>query len=677
MTLEWEADPDFRLGKLDAVSAWIGGWGKEFFAALPDNASVSPRFQFAALFDAADPGTVFQRRDGGPKKVAVLVQSDQDAQGKEIGAAEIAIKLRMTDPRLMVLPLPDRALPAGIMTNRNALIELPDTEDPAAPQLEGAPPKAVIGIIDHGINFAHDRFRAANGTRVLNAWVQDGVADGPRSVPFGREWRADEIDAMHTALAGDDARILRQMGCLDFTGAAPRPLAFQRSHGTHVLDLAAGFDPGEDRRDLPILGVSLPASVAWESSGAFLGIFFLIGLEYLLARCRAIGPGLPLYVNFSFGLSGGPRGGGHLINRGIDALVTQHQALGGGEVIVTLPAGNRNLARGHAAPRGAVMDGRARFAVKWHLPPGDPSSNTMEMWLRRREGAVPVSGEVTLRLRSPDGLEPPAPQPMAEVNEPIQLRQGNDPALPHSVLLRPAAGEPPIGRATLRRDIATGALLLTLILAPTDPRRTGRDPAPAGTWEVSVESQDSTPETLDMQAWILRDDTLPGFRGTRVQSTFVDTAYRARTPEGFPDLADRENAEVRRAGTMNSIATGKVAVSLSTHHARITVGGTIRAKGAGRARAPTPYSASPLPEGEGWDGPESIACWATSDRTPLRPGVLGAGTMSGTRRMLNGTSVAAPQVLRRLVAQDVRIDGLKAALAEMSGVNSEEPAREV
>ena len=45
-------------------------------------------------------------------------------------------------------------------------------------------------------------------------------------------------------------------------------------------------------------------------------------------------------------------------------------------------------------------------------------------------------------------------------------------------------------------------------------------------------------------------------------------------------------------------------------------------------------------------GPELAA---VSERSPALPGVLAAGTLSSTCRSLSGTSVASPQVARRLM----------------------------
>ncbi len=664
MSAVWEPDPELLLGNLDPVSAWIGGWGRDFYRSLPDTAGTETDFRYAAVIDASNPISAILRPDGRDGDVAVLLQSDQGAALKEAGASQYSEKIGMTDPRVLLLPLPDEAVPPEAQTRTDRLVEFPQAAAPA-PQSLGVAPKAVIGIIDHAIQFGNSRFRARSGTRVLHAWAQDAAVGAVPTTPFGREWTAQDLDALHLEAKGNDEAMLRAMGLLDFTKAAPRPLAMAQTHGTHVLDLAGGYDPQDNRTDLPILAVNLPAIVARESSGAFLGLFFLLGFEFLLSRCRSLGDRVPLYVNFSFGLSGGPRGGEHLIERGMNALVKQHRSEGGGEVLVTLPAGNRNLARGHAAPARRIARNRAGFDLTWRMPPGDPSSNALDLWLRRRTGDAPLADSVTLKLTPPDAEKPLHAQDLKAPAATLDLQQRAAGEIPHSVLLRPAPGAAPIGRATLRRDIPTGALSLSVMLAPTDPRGSGRAPTPPGDWRLSVESHDSAPDDVDLQAWVLRDDTLPGFRDGRRQSTFVDPAYRERSREGFARPKDDGPATIRRAGTLNAIATGTVPPELRGFHSRVVVGGAIEHAGLFAAPEPTPYSSNPLPPSEGWGDDERIDCRAATDRSPFRPGVLGANTRSGSRAALNGTSVAAPQVLRYMIEHAIGVPDVPAMIGAL------------
>ncbi|MGH7004943.1 MAG: hypothetical protein ACREIP_13435, partial [Alphaproteobacteria bacterium] len=92
--------------------------------------------------------------------------------------------------------------------------------------------KVLVGVVDDGIAFAHERFRKrrADGTeetRVEYVWVQDGEIELPNSpVPYGREIRKGVqgpkpgIDALigdctHNGFLDEDELYLRA-GLFDF-----------------------------------------------------------------------------------------------------------------------------------------------------------------------------------------------------------------------------------------------------------------------------------------------------------------------------------------------------------------------------------------------------------------------------------------------------------------------------
>ena len=108
---------------------------------------------------------------------------------------------------------------------------------------------AVIGIIDDGLAFAHQRFLRADGsTRIDYFWnqgypVPSGslMADRPG---YGWEFtNASMEDLMRSARRGglvDEDLVYRE--------AAYGEVARHWAHGTHVMDLACGLDPGRSQR---------------------------------------------------------------------------------------------------------------------------------------------------------------------------------------------------------------------------------------------------------------------------------------------------------------------------------------------------------------------------------------------------------------------------------------------
>ncbi|MEO0363040.1 MAG: hypothetical protein AAF322_18105, partial [Pseudomonadota bacterium] len=213
----------------------------------------------------------------------------------------------------------------------------------------------VLGIMDDAFNLAHLRFRGPDGAcRIDYAWVMDGTAQAASAVPFGREWTGAEIAAAVSA-ASDEAAALRTLELEDARAAETMAAAKRVHHGTHMLDLAAGFEPDDpDGVEIRIVAVQLPRGVILDASGAMLTPFAVAGLRYIEARAALIaaacGATTPLIVNFSYGLGAGPHNGGHPVERALEDM-TGPRAAGDplGPVHAVMPAGNRYRMDAHGA----------------------------------------------------------------------------------------------------------------------------------------------------------------------------------------------------------------------------------------------------------------------------------------------------------------------------------------
>lgn len=186
----------------------------------------------------------------------------------------------------------------------------------------------VIGIVDTGLDLAHEDLRDASGrTRVLYAWDQ-GAADGrpPGAVggnllDYGHECVAAEIDA----------------------GSCP--ITDRVGHGTHVAGIAAG-DGSATGNDLPAyryVGVAPEADLIVVRAGddGFTSDQLLEGVAYIFARAEALGR--PAVVNLSVSTQAGPHDGSTLLERGLDALA------GPGRLIVA-GAGNQGVNENETPP---------------------------------------------------------------------------------------------------------------------------------------------------------------------------------------------------------------------------------------------------------------------------------------------------------------------------------------
>ena len=128
----------------------------------------------------------------------------------------------------------------------------------------------VVGVIDDGIAFAHERFRnPGNTSRVEYVWLQDGDYGGPPDLPYGREIAKagghgvkgiDSLlaDCTHAGSVDED-ELYRCAGALGFGPDDRGALARRAAHGTHVMDLACGYDPGK-APERPIVAVQLPVA---------------------------------------------------------------------------------------------------------------------------------------------------------------------------------------------------------------------------------------------------------------------------------------------------------------------------------------------------------------------------------------------------------------------------------
>ena len=139
--------------------------------------------------------------------------------------------------------------------------------------------RVVIGVIDNGIAFAHERFRNSGGTRIEHLWQQEFPKPGP-----GTKITRAQIIAELAAANGDEDQVYRRLGNLSYAADGYKPLARRRSHGTAVLDLAAGADPADDVQNLPIIAVDMPDDAVGDPAGSTLRVNAYLGLVFIMKR---------------------------------------------------------------------------------------------------------------------------------------------------------------------------------------------------------------------------------------------------------------------------------------------------------------------------------------------------------------------------------------------------------
>jgi hypothetical protein len=489
--------------------------------------------------------------------------------------------------------------------------------------------KVVMGIIDDGLAFANARFRTAlASSRVEYWWLQDGLAaKKPGStLTDGYELTKAEIDAYlaratHGGMVDED-EVYQRAGLIDFLREGHNSAAWRTAHGTHVMDLAAGFEMGAAPGDRPIVAVQLPARVTVDTSGGDLGYYVVYAIQYILDRARKIGtahgtPNLPVVINLSYGTIAGPHDGTSDLEVRIDELVALAAARGV-SLRVILPAGNSYLSRCHAElafPRAGATQN-----LRWRVQPDDQTPSYVEIWLPPRPAGKPRA-RLTLTVTAPNGRS----KTLTDIHG--QSRTWLGPLGEYAMLSYTDMAAP----ATRGR--------FTMATLPTLDHNPAQATAPAGMWTFAFKNRGLKPAER-VHAWIQRDDSLYGHPVRGRQSYFDDPHYQRFDHAGRAVDTDNARSSVKRAGTLNAIATGS---------STIVLGGYL-----GHEMESAPYSAagpvlSPTTAGPASrDGPDAMA---VSERSRQHQGVLAAASRSGAVVAMGGSSVAAPQVARLVASQ--------------------------
>jgi hypothetical protein len=503
-------------------------------------------------------------------------------------------------------------------------------------------PRAIVGVIDDGIPFAHQAFLGQEGrTRISHLWLQSARAAPRDRVPVGRELTNGAIDALRAAHGLDERRLYRAAGAVD--AALPeigRLLDRAGTHGAHILGLAGGNGPHlrapllDD--GVQIIAVQLPNTVAWDTSGFGKEMFMLSALHYIFVRASEIAAAcgtaeLPLVVNLSYGWSAGRHDGQSEMETAIEQLLLRRRRAQP-QTAVVLPSGNTFGERMHAVCTGADM-GAGQARLGWRLPPDDRTSSYLELWLPR--DIDPTGWEV--RVTPPPGIALDRPARMAVAPDP-ELDPRGDPRR-HVEIERHGRN---IGQ--ISADLHRGTRWRILIaLIPTAETGTERR-LPPGLWQVAIDPGKGCPLRPDqrIEAWVQRDDDPRQMRMGGRQS-------RLEPGHGFV---------VTGFGSLSAIATTPSATR---------VAGIVAADG-----TPSPYSSA----GSLFPGSVVPTVCAPSDVSALHPGLRSIGTLSGSSSRLAGTSAAAALAARIMVANAARGLPLLAGAAPLPhGPDTEPGAR--
>ncbi len=562
---------------------------------------------------------------------------------------------------LSLAPLPQAASVGGTPAPAPLpdFARCPTDETPASdPEIQLTwmpdPDAAIIGVIDSAIAIANARFRRIDGgSRFLAAWLQGGTWRKDAAVPFGRELFRTEIDRlMWRCKIGDnidEAAFDRAAGLTQFNYArGDRRLEQNGTHGTHVADLAAGFDLtrpdlDEARRRLPLIAVGLPPRSCIGASGNFLEFFAIHAIDYILDRADRIwaacdhGPGhFPVVINLSYGLQAGPKDGQMLIEKVIAEAA--RRAMAEDRVIrVVLPAGNDLLSEGTAAFEASDT---ASTTLTWRLAPEDHTPNYAEVWSDALPGPVDPNADHPLiaSLAPPNGpLGPAGPGRTGQI---ATLTDTDQPDRPLARLYCESHDNAPLDAST---PATAHRMSYTLCSRPT-LNAARSETTPAGGWTLNIAAA-TTGAPQKGWAHVQSDQSLTHGSETGLTSTFAHPDFDAHDQtgrlidaynypvDGSPPVLTDNTPPIQRRATMNAIA--------HTHAASV-IGSYRRTDG-----KPSLFSsaASLTAVGQGRGAPTALL---PGEDGASRFGLLASGSKSGSTMTMEGTSFSTALATRRI-----------------------------
>jgi subtilisin family serine protease len=437
-----------------------------------------------------------------------------------------SIRQRVADLRGRVkrLKIAARQQPRLVESLRDMGADHPPLDTVSSAELDGR--GSIIGIIDDGCAFAHRNFLKNQAvsqpvfkSRLLYLWDQTSTPKKkggwvqPADFGYGWELGQDKLDAAIAARVSPTGKIDERKiyEAIDYTAVEVG------SHGTHVMDIAAGNGESvtASRGVAPaadIIFVQIPKTAIGNPADSVLSSYILDGIMYVFARARALKR--PAVVNISYGGYGGPHDGSSLVEQAIDELLAQDDRA------VVVSAGNGFSAQCHAS--GTIPAGKNYEPLTWIVGENDPTLNLLEIWYSD-------NAKLEVALTAPNGS---SLGPIA-LGGAVSIRQ--DDGLVVGWVFHRAS------------ESVSKSNHVVIALRPTDRNKNGTKvaPAPAGLWKVHLTNVGSA--ATEFHAWIERDDAGSRKAGIRLQSRFAEADSSPRC-------------------TLGSFATGKLAICVGAHN---------------------------------------------------------------------------------------------------------------
>ncbi len=511
-------------------------------------------------------------------------------------------------------------LQVGTPVAISAPVTIAETKNVYAERRDAPLAKPLVAVIDDGIGFLNARFRMSpQVTRFRAVWVQAaemlGGEGGPVQVTSGIVLGTGQINTLLQQGAAE-AHAYRALNAAVFAHDVHQSTNARMGHGTHVLDAAAGAAMGSDMAQVPLLAVQLPPAAIGETSGRRLDPHIVQALRWLTGQALLAvsdagndGAGVPLFVNISLGSLAGPQDGTGFLEDWLAYEIARFRRLSRNTPIRVVAAYG-NAWRARLVARKTLARGEAA-RLDWRILPDDATPSFVELRVPKRpDGTVPA---VRLTLEPPPGGPPP-------LTLPDWLAPGDA-----QVFAGPAGNMVAVYGVEEER-------FHTMVVAVAATQRHGAGTvAPAGAWRLTLANKGAARVRLSVR--VQRDDTPAGYRRRGRQSWLDHPRGWEWDPETQDWTAPAPDCPVTRQDTEVSFS----GLSDPGFYLAAASRGRVGAPG---VSVPARYSAQ---------GPNAPTVAAPADAGAMLLGQRGAGVVTGTTGRLSGSSVAAPQVVRRLL----------------------------
>lgn len=550
--------------------------------------------------------------------------------------------------------IPQRPRP---VSGKRAKLDFREAACPAQSDTE-----VLLGIIDSGCAFAHERLRRAGGagTRVLNIWDQDAepaftsagyAGQVPPEFGYGCEASRTLLNRIMADCCDTDNSV-NEAACYELAGDDRLRRRF--NHGAAVLDLFAGrlplaqrlpelrqrddatvlpawkprdgvsadalwHDTDDDASKADIVFVQLPRDAVQDSSSAGLPRLILDGLRYIVS-CAGRNT-KHIVVNLSDGSSRGTHDGHSMIELAMLELV-QQQRKAGRTLSIVVAAGNSHDEERHAQFDEIITAKSGKpYALTLRVPPGSETPFSVVVVLPA------VASDVRIRLTPPGGKA--GSDEFVKGGEAKACLQDGKHAFG---IVNPSS--PRENRVAL------------ISLAPTASFEAGMPTVRGGDWTIELESDSGVNGPIHL--YIPRTQTNGGALRRALQAHFIDVdgtydpERHLRSSEVDPPSP---SSPIRRKGTLSSLATmppGLGVYVIGSYELRglrpslhSSDGPSLPRKGTGPQRT----------------GPDALA---VADIARSMRGLRATGTFSGDTVRVVGTSFSTPQAARALANKPVR-----------------------